>query len=190
MEYKNLERTAFHWFAIKEMKALDEMKENLTYLQKFSFAPFVPYSFYHFMRNGWDFLILNIGVGVFAGIAQIILGIMKVIASIQTNRAISVLREINPSINHKQIDLYKLIKFSGGVKPFSNPYFVAIVSIAVILFIVVKIYECMYARRMSWNRNEWKDLETFKKSETLWNIAGIACFIAGLGMIPLLFKLI
>lgn len=190
MEYKNLDKTTFRWFAIREIKSLDEIKEDIPYLQKFTFAPFVPYSFYHFMRNGWDFLVLNIGVGIFAGIAQIILRIMKVIARVQSSRAVSVLGEINPRITQKQIETFKNMKVSGEIKPFSNPYFVAMVAIAVVLFIAVKIYEGIYGRRLSWNRNEWKDMESFKKSETLWNIAGIVCFILGLAIVPFLLKLI
>lgn len=190
MEFKNLDKTAFHWFATKEIKSLDEMKDNLPYLQQFTFAPFVPYSIYHFMRNGWDFLMLNIGVGIFAGIAQIILRIMKVIAGAQTLRAISSLQELGPRITQNQIDTFKNMKVSGEITSLSNPYFVTFLWITVVLFIAVKIYECIYARRLSWNRNEWKDLDTFKKSETLWNVAGIVCFTIGLCIIPLLFRLI
>lgn len=186
MDYKNLEKTTFHWFANKEIKNLEEVKEKIPYLQKFTFAPFVPYSFYHFMRNGWDFLALNIGVGMFAGIAQIILRIMKAVAQVQANRALSALNGINPHITQKQIEAFKNMSVSGDIKPFSNPYFVVTLSIACLLFIAIKIYECIYARRMSWNRNEWKDFETFKKSETFWNIAGLLCFIIVLAIIPLL----
>jgi len=41
----------------------------------------------------------------------------------------------------------------------------------------IKIYQGFYCRRLSWNRCEWKDIDSYEQGEKNWNIAGLVFFI-------------
>jgi hypothetical protein len=168
MEFKNLDRTRFNWFAMKEIKNLDEVGDKLPFITKFSFGPFAPYYLYSLFHNLWDFLVLEIVVGTVFGLIAYI-GIMaKVFLSdIKTS-------SVSKYDFSKSRDLY------SGDSAFlsSYPYILIILGFLIlIVFFGIKIYQGIYSRRLSWNRCEWKDYESFEQGEKNWNIAGLVFFI-------------
>jgi hypothetical protein len=156
-ELKNLERTNFNWFGIKELKHMETLDEQqIKETMKFSFAPFVPYWIYSFIRTNWDFLLLRyLAIVVF----YIVYFVFYFVFILDT-----------------------ILK---GAKSFGDNDFpmemmgkgLILIGIAVVLFLVLlfaaEICECFVARRLSWNRLSWKDFESYQYSERQWNMAGL-----------------
>ena len=174
MEFKNLERTRFNWFATKEIKDLDLVEYNLPFITKFSFGPFVPYYLYNIFHNCWDLLILEFVAGSVVGIIGFLGGFFYGLSSELSTSSVS---KIDFSTGK---DLY------SGDSAFLSYYPYLIVFIVLILIVIfgIKIYQCINCRRLSWNRCEWKDYESFEMGEKNWNIAGLVFFV--LQMISLL----
>ena len=40
------------------------------------------------------------------------------------------------------------------------------------IFLAIMVFTGIYSRRLSWNRNQWKSIDEFNKSENKWNIIG------------------
>jgi hypothetical protein len=167
MEFKNLERTRFNWFATKEIKNLDETSDKLPFITKFSFGPFVPYYLYSFFHYCWDFLVLEFAVSFVVGIIAYA-GIMIKFLSSELNTS-----SVSPYDFSKSRDLY-----SGDPAMVTYfPYIVVGLIVLVLVMLGIKLYQCVYCRRLSWNRCEWIDYESFEMGEKNWNLAGLVFFI-------------
>lgn len=156
-ELKNLERTNFNWFGVKELKHMDTLDEQqIKETMKFSFAPFVPYWIYSFIRSNWDFLLLRYLAIVVFYIVYFIFYFVFVLDAITKG-----------ATNFGKSDFPMEMMGKG----------LLLIGIAVVIFLVLvfaaEICECFVARRLSWNRLSWKDFESYQYSERQWNMAGL-----------------
>jgi hypothetical protein len=168
MEFKNLERTRFSWFATKEIKNLDKVGDKLPFITKFSFGPFVPYYLYSLFHNLWDFLVLEIVAGTFFGMIAYIVILAKFLMT-----------ELNTS-SVSNYDFSKGRDLYSGDSGFltSQPYILIILGFLILIVVFgIKIYQGINSRRLSWNRCEWIDYESFEMGEKNWNIAGLVFFV-------------
>jgi len=155
--YTNLERTNFNWFGVKEIKNLDTLDEaQIKEMMKFTFAPFIPYWAYSFIRTNWDFLLLRY-LAIFIFYIFYFVFYFTFIFDIT-------FRNIKSDLT----DSFPNQMLSKGL---------ILIGIALVLFLVLlfaaEICECFFARRLSWNRLSWKDFESYQYSESQWNIAGM-----------------
>ena len=163
MEFKNLERTTFKWFSLREIKELDQVEGQLKFINSFSFGPFVPYNLYHFFHNLWDFYIMelvsnyvNMIIFYIFYIGVIFTGVFKGAESIETMGS-------TPDFSSLLGSLFPLI-LTGIV-------------VVLVIFYGVKLFQCFHCRRLSWNRCEWKDYDSFEQGERNWNVVGMIFFI-------------
>jgi hypothetical protein len=167
MEFKSLDHTRFNWFATKEIKNLDEVRDKLPFITKFSFGPFVPYYLYSLFHNLWDFLVLEIVAGSVIGFIAYI-GFM--------------IKYLSTEFNTSTVSKYDFTKgkdlYSGNSAILSYyPYIIILVNLILIVLFGIKIYQCINCRRLSWNRCEWIDYESFEIGEKNWNMVGLVFFI-------------
>jgi hypothetical protein len=156
-EFKNLERTNFNWFGVKELKNKESLDEaQIKEMMKFTFAPFIPYWVYSFIRTNWDFLLLRY-LAIFIFYIFYFVFYFTFIFDIA-------FRNIKSDLT----DNFPNQMLSKGL---------ILIGIALVLFLVLlfaaEICECFFARRLSWNRLSWKDFESYQYSESQWNIAGM-----------------
>jgi len=174
MEFKNINNFRMKWFGIDEIRNLEEVKDKLPSLQKFSFGPFVPYYLYHFFHNIWDMYILQMAVNLV--MAYILLFGYYIFYFIAIFKGIF--------LSFKNLDT------ENGSNPFnfmsdflgsymSTFFIIVIVFIFLILAVDIglKIYVGKHCRKLSWNRCEWQSFEVFEQRENNWHIAGIIFFI-------------
>lgn len=173
-ELKNLERTDFNWFGVKELKHMDTLDEQqIKETMKFSFAPFVPYWVYSFIRSNWDFLLLR-----YLSIVVFYIVYFVFYFSFIFDTLLKSSKHLSDSEFPKEMVGKGLI----------------LIGVALVLFLVLlfaaELCECFVARRLSWNRLSWKDFESFQYSENQWNIIGLVFLairvLAILGFIALI----
>ena len=74
MDFKNLERTNFNWFGIKEIKDFTNFDATqINFMLKYSFGPFVPYWAYSVLRSNWDFILLRFVASFLFGMVYMII---------------------------------------------------------------------------------------------------------------------
>lgn len=159
--YTNLERTNFNWFGVKEIKNLDTLDETkIKEMMKFTFAPFVPYWVYSFIRTNWDFLLLRYLSIVVFYIFYFVFYFSYI---------------FNIAFRNMKSDLTESFPAEMLGKG------LMLVAVAVVLFLILlftaEICECFVARRLSWNRLSWKDFDSYQYSENQWNIAGLVFLV-------------
>jgi hypothetical protein len=69
-----------------------------------------------------------------------------------------------------------------------NPVALVVSAVQAILFIAIFYFAVMHGRRLSWNRSEWKDFETFQTSEGRWKPWGWASI--AIGVLAVLFSIL
>jgi hypothetical protein len=159
--FTNLERTNFNWFGVKEIKNLETLDESqIKEMLKFSFAPFVPYWVYSFIRTNWDFLLLR-----YLSIVVFYIFYFVFYFTFIFNTAFR-------SFKNELTDNFPAQMLEKGL---------IMIAVAVVLFLILlfaaEICECFVARRLSWNRLSWKDFESYQYSERQWNMAGLVFLV-------------
>lgn len=171
MEFKNINNYRMKWFGVDEIRNLEEVKDKLPFIQKFSFGPFVPYNLYHFFHNFWDFYILElIIIGTITFLTLISFYIYYFFTIFKT-----FLQQDTVSIED-----YSSHSLPIFLEVYGHSYIIWLIVILLLIFIcvvVVKFYTGKHCRKLSWNRCEWKSYEDFEQGEKNWHIAGLVFFI-------------
>jgi hypothetical protein len=173
MVFKNLERTTFKWFSLREVKELDQVEDKLKFINSFSFGPFVPYNLYHFFHNLWDFYVMELASSYVY---------LFVFYFVYLGFLINFFKGMFSSIN--SIDSINSIPDPSSFFGALFPMMLIGVILSLIIYLGVKLFQCFTCRRLSWNRCEWKDYDAFEQGERNWNVVGMVFFILQtLGMI-------
>jgi len=189
---KNLEKTEVHLFRFDEVKHLEEV--DLRQLKKFTFAPCTPLFLYHFFQKGYDFIILQLTF--FLCYAAYLLISLK-------SSTIFTLRKMQPLLAEGVIT-QEVIETMKSVKNLDSPFgptigkwgllgsstTLAIVNLAIFFigYVGITCFVGIHSKKMAWNRNEWKDVTAFEKSQQRWHWIGLityalVCFFLG-SLIP------
>jgi ABC-type dipeptide/oligopeptide/nickel transport system permease component len=59
--------------------------------------------------------------------------------------------------------------------------------VMLLIFLAIKLFQCFHCRRLSWNRCEWKDYDSFEQGERNWHMVGMVFFI--LQMLSIVFAI-
>lgn len=166
MKFKNLERTTFKWFSLREIKELDQVEDKLQFINSFSFGPFVPYNLYHFFHNLWDFYVMELASSYLY---------LFVFYFMYIGFLINMFTGMFSSLN--SMDTMDSIPSLSSLFGSFVPMILIGLVVILLIFFAVKLFQCFHCRRLSWNRCEWKDYESFEQGERNWNMVGMVFFI-------------
>ncbi len=170
MEFKSISNFRMKWFGVDEIRNLDEVKDKLPFMTKFSFGPFVPYYLYHFFHNIWDMYILQM-VASLVMVYLFLIGyyIFYIFALFMS------FKNSNTENGSEPFDF-----MSGFFGSYLSTFFIIVIVFVFLILAVdigLKIYAGKHCRKLSWNRCEWQSFEVFEQRENNWHIAGIIFFI-------------
>jgi hypothetical protein len=176
-----MNNTNFRWFRFNEVKSLDN--ESIKHLKKFSFSSFTPLFLYHFLKKGYDFIVVKVVV-YSAYFFYLFLS-----SAIRSRDIAAKFKEIGPLgdiITRSQIEAAKSIsnldgsfgvlsqwKFLGSSKELA----LLNTLIFFVVYLLINVVFGFYTRRATWNRINWKDLASFNTSENRWNTLGLVSFM-------------